>query len=346
MRRLAARLGLGALAVSAALTMAAASAWAASWPTTRWHIAYRSHTRTPSVLIGVTATGPKHAWVLGQTGSTFFVLQWNGRAWDRLKPLPRHLILGAIAASSSADVWVFGSPAGSPGNEAVHWNGTSWATMPMPSGTMSYSVFYAVAASPSDVWAATGSRSMLHWDGSSWQRSHYELPGFNPLATAGGRIWRVDSGRIGGHPGRLMVRTWTGTSWRLVTSPHPGLVPNTSIDISASSPANIWIRVPIRGGHDRAFLLHWDGKAWKRMAEPDLHTSGAMVVAVGRAGAWANGGLARWTGRSWAEWTGQPHVCLAAVGDEMTGVPGTESALCISPLGPAPAEILQAGPLP
>lgn len=339
----AARLGLGGLAASAALTMVAASAWAVSPSDTSWHVVYRSHTTAQSVFLGVTATGPKHAWVLDQIGSRYFVLQWNGRAWTRMKPLPRHLVLSDIAASSSADVWVFGAPAGSPGSLAVHWNGTSWTSMSMPNVPVSY----AVAASPSDVWVASDAHALLHWDGGSWQQSGYEFPGWQPLATADGRTWRVDSGRIGGRAHVLVVRTWNGTSWRLVRSPHPDLVPDTNLEISASTPDNIWIRVPVRSGYDHAFLLHWDGVTWKRMAEPAIpEPNGLPIAAVGRAGVWDGGGQTRWTGRRWVGWAFQGPTCAAGSPGEMTGVPKTESALCITPIGPAPTEILQAGALP
>jgi hypothetical protein len=342
MRRPAARLGLGGLAASAALMTAAASAWAVSSPDTSWHVVYRSYAKARPVFLGVTATGPRHAWVLAQTGSTYFVLQRNGRAWAGMSPVPGHLVLGQIAASSATDVWLFGAPAGSPGSVAVHWNGASWTTMSLPNVPTSY----VVAASPSDVWVASDAHSLLHWDGASWQQSGYEFPGWQPLATAGGRIWRVDSGRIGGHAHRLIVRRWNGVRWQLVGSPHPDVGLRTSVAISAASPDNIWIEVPVSGGHGRPFLLHWDGAGWKRIAEPAVVLPYGSIAAVGRAGVWVRGGQARWTGRRWIV---RSPDCIAAMAGQMTGVPTTESALCISALSSAPhppAEILQAGTLP
>jgi hypothetical protein len=66
------------------------------------------------------------------------VVHWNGSAWRPMavQPrLPRNATLTAILAYSSRDVWVGGSVANHKSGSsemALHWNGTSWATVSPP----------------------------------------------------------------------------------------------------------------------------------------------------------------------------------------------------------------------
>jgi hypothetical protein len=179
------------------------------------------------------------------------------------------------------------------------------------------------------------------------QASSDPYPGqFNGTAIApGGTAWAV-----GYEPGLALAERFNGKGW----VDEPSLISAGDGDlysVSATSAGNAWavgylanytdINVPL--------IVHWNGKAWKRVVIPDgptgLTLSGVTAVsasnvwAVGTTGAGAE--ILHWNGKSWSKVptpdTGKSSALFGvaatsasniwAVGDEDTG--GTSSTLIL-----------------
>ena len=89
--------------------------------------------------------------------------------------------LYAVTALAANDVWAVGEFTNPISRTlALHWNGSSWAHVPTPTGD-GYSHLYGVTALASnDVWAVGddgNSTLALHWDGSQWTRVRHRARG-------------------------------------------------------------------------------------------------------------------------------------------------------------------------
>jgi hypothetical protein len=87
--------------------------------------------------------------------------------------------LNAVSADSPADAWATGlTYSNDPTNRhevnlALHWNGTSWSRVSIPTpGPVNDGYYGVTAISPTDAWAVGISRGretmLMHWDGTSW----------------------------------------------------------------------------------------------------------------------------------------------------------------------------------
>lgn len=118
-------------------------------------------------LYGVAAISPTDVWAVGDASLPDHIegvaQHWDGVRWTRV-PLPAGLEnsgLYAVAATGPDDVWAAGYASADPetgqqiGPLVVHWNGTTWARIALPStadrGLASLS---AVTVSNGQVWAA------------------------------------------------------------------------------------------------------------------------------------------------------------------------------------------------
>lgn len=266
------------------------------------------------------------------------VEHWDGNAWSRVAVPSVQYGLDAVVAPSATDVWAFGQT-----SVAEHWNGTSWrkVTLPAPPGVGVLAFPTAAAASPHDVWAVgyVSSRhapehSILdHWNGRSWKTVPYpgtgkysEINGIAALAS--NNVWAVgDAGVVTSRGLERLTLTlhWNGTAWKRVPSPQPetfttppGSVHNVLGAVSGSATNDVWAvgqyDLSANGVHgSRALTLHWNGRRWKLVSNPDFvahHVSWLSGVSASATGVWAVGGAnrhgaqhalaERWTGQHWS----------------------------------------------
>jgi hypothetical protein len=163
---------------------------------------------------------PDAMWAVGSrrngTITETLTIRWNGSTWVQI-PSPNvkagDHTLRSIDALSSNDIWAVGwygydnPPSYSlyPLNLAEHWDGQRWTKYPTPNeseadfGGRNY--LNAIAAiSTNDVWAvgyyttnATYGR-ILHWNGSTWERSQPAYPGViltDVSGSADDNVWAV-----------------------------------------------------------------------------------------------------------------------------------------------------------
>jgi hypothetical protein len=208
------------------------------WNGTAWSVDTADAIKSPTTeLNAVLDLSPVNAYAVG-LGSGPQLEHWNGTAWQPVT-LPGTAFQPAagqsISASSASDIWVVGSAfdsvTGKTIAEALHFNGTVWAVVPMAQPDPNTPTIGAVTAiSPTDAWAVgeqigatspTGGGTLIeHWNGSSWSVVPSPTPGGDPFLTGVAARSASDVYAVGnelpsvnGGPLQALILRWNGTSW-------------------------------------------------------------------------------------------------------------------------------------
>jgi hypothetical protein len=207
---------------------------------------------------------------------------------------------GSVLALAKNNAWALGGDDASDGDGttqgtvAEHWNGKTWSSVAMPSGTSSY-VDAAAATSASSIWATTyEGGDILHWNGSKWSVSKHlvdagvEFTGVTAISAT--NVWVF--GGPGADPG-FGTYHYDGKTWQQEkTASDDGIE-----SAGALSATNMWAIGSGNAGGDSIF--HYNGKIWQHVTASAL--SGSYFVAIqayGASNVWvaANGGTATSTG--------------------------------------------------
>ncbi|GLW68493.1 hypothetical protein Kpho02_07920 [Kitasatospora phosalacinea] len=188
-----------------------------------------------------------------------------------------------------------------------------------------------------------------HYRAGRWQVQDAPLPahavggGFGGITTAGGPddAWAVGSYQ----PDDLLtfygvIEHWDGASWRQVPTPDLGTDYWTLSDVAATGPSDVWAAgsVGTPEGWPRPLLLHYDGRAWSRVAAPDLdarYGELTRLVVAGPGDVWAAGTendasrtsyrplVARFDGRAWT------HQDTGIAGGRLSGLARTPGGVAV-----------------
>ena len=135
----------------------------------------------------------------------------------------------------------------------------------------------------------------------------------NAVAMVSARnAWAVGSYE-GGTPGEdtALIEHWTGVAWKRAPSPHPGAISWLNAAVATISWHNAWAvggYADMAGGHDQAFIEHWNGREWKRALTPTVMIPLSAVAAISWRNIWAVGFvrgaqprdvILHWNGRGW-----------------------------------------------
>jgi hypothetical protein len=229
-------------------------------------------------LRALTAISANDIWAVGSMLSdggqilNFLFEHWDGTAWTA-KALPASdAFLFAVSADAMNDVWAVGFTG--PENDSsrtlvMHYDGTSWKTVPSPSvGKGASQLNGVVALAPNDVWAVGFSTPVAppkqaatltlieHWDGASW--SVVTSPNMGPksvfqsnslqgiTAVSPTDIWAFGSSSFANGSGqqRTLLMNWNGNAWSVAPSPNPttgSFLSDILLAGVAPSPGNVWI---------------------------------------------------------------------------------------------------------
>jgi hypothetical protein len=235
------------------------------------------------------------------------VLHFDGTSWSVSLPASGQFSLRGLHGTGPDDVWVTGTDEGAPAfvSEVVHWDGTAWSTVPLPTMLASYELGPVWASATDDVWVGTGygaaSAPMLHWDGTSW--SSIVVPGANGFSALWGSatddVWAVGDGMMWSS-----LFHWDGSAWSVAT-------PTSSYVVSITgSGAGDVSAVGTDGFGNASQLLHWDGASWTDAPLPDptvdpsiatlwqAPASSGDLWAVGQGGVMAERTSGTWGSRS------------------------------------------------
>ena len=220
-------------------------------------------------LTGVADLSPTNAWAVG-TGNGALLEHWNGSAWSSVTIPDPDFTPGAgqsISASSPTDIWVVGTTVntttGTTTAEALHFNGTAWAVVPMQQpGTNTPTIGAVTAISATDAWAVG-----------------------------------EDIGATSAPGGSTLIEQWNGTKWSIVPSPTPGADPGLT-GVAARGSSDVYAvgnNLPsINGGAVQGLVLRWNGSTWSQDTDPTDGTYSPLFAAAtvpGAANEWAVGTL-------------------------------------------------------
>jgi hypothetical protein len=181
----------------------------------------------------------------GSTSQVAGVSRWDGNAWTVTK-LPQiageDIELTAVSAASPTDAWATGDQCTSTGNDRcqpylVHWDGTRWSQVTVPSLTPRSALPQAVISRNGEVWIVGRETDLNggtnpdrifaeHWNGQSWTTDHLPLTvsadGFYSYVT-GLAFHGTDLLAGVSHTLNEGVMDWNGSSW----APYPGPLTTT-----------------------------------------------------------------------------------------------------------------------
>jgi hypothetical protein len=173
-------------------------------------------------LTAVTAFGPNNVWAVGTTctytsvhncsSQRTLILHWDGSTWTVAPENVGAAYLADVAGSGPNDIWAVGYAfvqvvsglAEQP--VMMHWNGTAWSQVTVPSADPDSSYLRAVTVlTATDAWAGgysggtttnpTHQTQLMHWDGTNWSLVTSPNVGssdINGLAAAPtGDVWAV-----------------------------------------------------------------------------------------------------------------------------------------------------------
>ncbi|MFB4316375.1 hypothetical protein [Actinomadura sp. 21ATH] len=233
----------------------------------------------------------------------------SGTAWQVVSPaaLEAPHLLAAVAVGSPGEVWVAGHARSRP--LIARWDGASWTTPPAPPPEPAHigAGFQGIDADPERAIAVGGAYDRVtagevplirHWNGASWQDHAPEETGYvlTDVALFPGAAWAVGHGLPWNVPGPVALHHSEG-SWRLV--PLPPVPKGRLLAVSGTAPDDVWAV----GAADRgALIMHYDGRAWTRVAAPSTRFPLTDVVALSPSDAWAVGRdrVLHWNGRKWS----------------------------------------------
>jgi len=293
----------------------------------------------------------------------------------------------AVGYSSTDDVgWRDGTPVPSVERTLImHWDGTKWSIVPSPSlGKTTNRLESVAAVSKDDVWAvgyysdgpqfnqplSTSQTMVLHWDGQAWEDVHSpdgKGAAMNTLsyvtAISKNDVWAV--GAYGSYDAseknqsefpymRTFITHWDGKRWSQVDSPNPSAISNGLSAVAAVSSDDIWavgtyVESVTEGNYvtRRLLFLHWNGKAWERVAGPDIQgyiLSLSSLAAIKSDDVWAVGTvgtgdpevagiIVHWDGKSWRETPDSQKEYSSAAGYASVSALGSDDIWTVSGFG-------------
>lgn len=213
---------------------------------------------TNKTLFGVFAISPTDIWAVGSVGT---VVHWDGQAWRGVGVAAaggRDLF--DVWASGPKDVWAVGADTASTGGITLHYDGTSWTSVPNGSSWdlngihgLSANEIYAVG-DPDPILGGPG--EFWKWNGTQW----------SPMSNSvNGQLWRVfavSSTEIwaAGFNG-LLIRH-SGSSANFVSLSSIGVTSSTELRHIWGTGSNNLFLVGSNG-----YAARYNGSAWARMTQ-------------------------------------------------------------------------------
>ena len=258
------------------------------------------------------------------------------QSWTQVpspNPSTERNLLRGISGTSSSDVWAVGHYQPNPANYVyhnliIHWNGTSFQTVPIGNPSADNNDLWDVQAiSPNVAWAvgdytypgSTANAQIHKWNGTSWiQQTIPTIAGGSYLfgigAVSASDIWAV--GGKAGSPFLCYAMHYNGSSWaEVAVPPAPGSGRNNFNAVHGLSANDVWA-VGTWGANvgDYHFLaMHWNGSTWTNSPIPNTVNNGVDgelldVKMVSANDVWAvgyslAGGIVmlHWNGTVWSQ---------------------------------------------
>jgi hypothetical protein len=181
----------------------------------------------------VVTTGPSDGWLFNLGGSPAVALHFTGKTWKNVSLGKVGPVLSASAVSQK-NVWAVTY---TPKNQmlVVHWNGSSWHTVPIPAAPVS--------------------------------KGDHTYP-IQLVAAAGNNIWLTtnivdNNGEVPG-PLRSLVLHWNGTGWHWIKVPYADL----ALQAASDGHGGMWASAQINSLGSGYDFVHYSGGKWTRQPAP------------------------------------------------------------------------------
>ena len=346
----------GVLTAGVAVGLAVSGAQAAATPGWRVVATYPQ----AQAMTAVSASAAANAWAVGLSGGCcdLLVSHWNGKKWETIAPplsIGRDFTTQVIGASVAAIaggramilVQSYDQEIDTTWVVALEWRGRSWSAehsfADLPGD--------AIASSPDDVWGFdSGTPSADHYNGTSW--SQVSIPVIVAQASGNAAAGDWVTGTVAAQPTRVELLHWSKGAWRNVVLPKIAVPTGDQTfpgAVDAATLADIWVTVSVgpSTGHGpvTAVLLHWNGKAWSKVAVPK-GVSLSSVASDGHGGAWLTSDQSALVmyHYSGGRWTHVPGPAKTTVQTGLQLIPGTRSVLAAGELTSSEGAILKYGP--
>ena len=246
-------------------------------------------------LNAIDTDGNGDVWAVGNQSSTPYqwALRLIGGVWTNVAVTgaPTLADLRDVSVVSASNVWAVGDDAGGVAAVAMHWNGSTWASIPPPvpagaSGvqlnrvelirgtTKVIAVGYYVKSSQFYPYSA-------RWTGSAWKvvptptNPPGELVGV--VAESSTNAWAVGDRNPTSNTPKSLIEHWDGTRWSAVASPNrAGANFLMSVDASTSAPTDVWA-VGYTYPSERTLAMHYNGTGWSLATTPNPATAAGDV---------------------------------------------------------------------
>ncbi len=227
-------------------------------------------------LSDIAAISANDIWAVGKirTATNTYsplTLHWDGTSWNIVATPDlgsQSASLTTVAGVRANDLWAVGNYNSTSSGYvthpiALHWNGTAWSivAMPTPPDSEEVTVNGAAAISGNDVWAV----------------------GNYKYLTIAGAV-------------RTLTYHWDGTAWSIVPSPNQYMDDERNYvnDISALGSNDIWAVgywSNNGSGYADPLYLHWDGSIWTMPVSPYTSDSDGLggVAMISPMDSWAVG---------------------------------------------------------
>jgi hypothetical protein len=277
-------------------------------------------------LSDVYCTSASNCWAVGVSQKFIDgtglnqMLHWDGKKWHSF-PVPNpggtgptaYNTLFSVRCAAARDCWAVGyyskSSEAAELDEALHWNGKKWYSVPTPTpagilGGDVNELYDVTCATSANCWAVgkygtsgttgTAANQALHWNGKRW--SLVSVP--QPAGTGTDAINQLEDVRcplaasclaVGDYGssgskeiGLNEALRWNGKKWFKVSTPDPAGTHaghyNFLSSLGCSSSNSCWA-----AGSDGTYatdtslneILHWNGKKWFTATTPDPDGTGA-----------------------------------------------------------------------
>ena len=240
--------------------------------------------------------------------------------------------LTGMTCLTSTDCWGVGrSSSGLAQTLTMHWDGSSWKTVPSPGvpSARAHILSDVSCTSSSECWAVGSYISaafrvhslIMRWDGATWDIvtspdiGPTPWNGFNSVACVSeSECWAA--GFTTDTTAETLIARWDGNTWEVFDSPNASAGSNVLNGLSCTSASDCWAV----GSHSPdgvaklSLVLHWDGGAWEVAPSADPQDAQESVLSgvtcVSDSDCWAVGhsynGLFRqtliehWDGGAWS----------------------------------------------
>jgi hypothetical protein len=249
------------------------------WNGTDWSIVPSPNSNEePHYLYGVDGAGWNDVWAVGLIFAAYGIspydrtltLHWSGSNWAII-PSPnvegQHNQLQDIDILSPGNGWAVGSSGDNSTGFSpliLRLNGSVWSIVPTPNLVGDMALSGVSALSNNDVWAVGQERVagiwrtlVLHWDGTSWQKTPSpNWSGADHLLTSVKAIAPNDVWAVGYFGGTIMLH-WDGTAWSIASVTVPGLLFNLLNSVDASASGDVWtVGSYSSGGYSQTLVQH------------------------------------------------------------------------------------------